>query len=166
MIGKGRSSDEYNEVVEPDFASACALLLKAEAVRRVGFLDPVYFAYYEDSDWCFRARKNGYRIKVIPESVVWHKKSAAAGTRGTDKLSPLQAYLWARNALIFRKKNIRGRRSLTFLLGQFTFRLMFNLVHCQSGKAVVEYLRGLFHGMGTGKGLPRELEGIRSNENP
>ncbi|HEX5091315.1 MAG TPA: glycosyltransferase family 2 protein, partial [Burkholderiales bacterium] len=36
------------------FITGCCLLLRAEALRRIGLLDEAFFAYYEDVDWCLR----------------------------------------------------------------------------------------------------------------
>ena len=147
MIGKGRESGKYKDVVEPDFVPGCALLTSTEVVRRIGSLDVTYFAYYEDVDWCMRAKRAGYEVKVIPESIVWHKKSATAGVRGSNGITRLQAHLWARNGLIFGKKNLTGWRRLSFILGQLTFRFAFNLFHCDGREAAVAYGRGIIEGV-------------------
>jgi len=144
MIGKGKNSENYNEVIEPDFVSGCAMLIRNEVIEKIELLDPVYFAYYEDADYCFRVGKLGYKIKVIPESIIWHKKSASAGIRGSKrKISEIQAYLWARNGIIFGRKNLAGVKKILFLGSQFTFKLFFNLVNCQNVKAIKQYLKGL-----------------------
>lgn len=148
MIGKGKNSENYNEVIEPDFVSGCAMLIRNEVIEKIEFLDPVYFAYYEDADYCFRVGKLGYKIKVIPESIIWHKKSASAGIRGSKrKISEIQAYLWARNGIIFGRKNLTGVKKILFLGSQFTFKLFFNLVNCQNVKAIKQYLKGLYYGI-------------------
>lgn len=148
MIGKGKNSENYNEVIKPDFVSGCAMLIRNEVIEKIGLLDPVYFAYYEDADYCFRVGKLGYKIKVIPESIIWHKKSASAGIRGSKrKISEIQAYLWARNGIIFGRKNLAGVKKILFLGSQFTFKLFFNLVNCQNVKAIKQYLKGLYDGV-------------------
>lgn len=49
------------------------VLLKADAVRRVGGLfDERFFLYFEDSDLFWRLRKAGYRLMVEPRAVVVH----------------------------------------------------------------------------------------------
>lgn len=150
MIGKGGNSENYNEVIEPDFVSGCAMLIRNEVIEKIGLLDPVYFAYYEDADYCFRVGKLGYKIKVIPESIIWHKKSASAGLQGSDRLTPIQAYYFSRNALIFAKKNLRGFKKALFISAQFTLRLLYNLVQSQNNQARLNYLKGLYTGLRVG----------------
>ncbi|MFA5802763.1 MAG: glycosyltransferase family 2 protein [Thermoleophilia bacterium] len=43
--------------------------------REVGPLYEGYFLYFEDSDWCLRARSQGYRFLVEPDAVVLHMHS-------------------------------------------------------------------------------------------
>jgi GT2 family glycosyltransferase len=50
---------------------AC-LLLRRSAVESVGLLDERYFVFYEETDWCLRARKDGWRIALVPAARVLH----------------------------------------------------------------------------------------------
>jgi hypothetical protein len=146
---KGKDFEDYTEknLYEVDYITGCALLVKKEVINEIGLLDPVYFAYYEEADWCFRAKRAGFRIEMVPNSMIEHKKSASAGDRGSNKISPTQAYLWARNGIIFGKKNLEGVSRFTFLLGQFTLRLAFNLINCRDAQAAKQYFKGLRDGI-------------------
>ena len=145
-IGKTKQKDQYNKKIEPDFASGCAMLIRREVLSKIGLLDPIYFAYYEDADFSFRARKVGYTIKVIPESIIWHKKSASAGVKGSIReINKLQAYLWARNGIIFGRRNISGWRKISFLFGQLTFKFFFVLLNLSKKKYISCYIKGLIH---------------------
>lgn len=85
---------------EPFFGSGTALAFKRETFERVGRLAEPYFAYYEDSDWCWRARLAGMRIVYDPSSTVEHRHSATMGS-GT----PQAAYLANRNRLLTMVRN-------------------------------------------------------------
>jgi len=145
MLGKGKNSNQYNTIIESDFVTGCAMLIKRKVVEDIGLLDPIYFAYYEDVDYSYRVRKAGYKIKVIPNSVIWHKKSASAGIKGSNKISPTQAYFWARNGIIF-GKHLTGFNKYKFLIGQLTFRLVYVIINLKSKKDMVVYLRGIYDG--------------------
>ena len=148
MLGKGKNSKQYNTIIEPDFISGCAMLIKREVIEELGLLDPVYFAYYEDADYSYMARKAGYKIKVIPNSVIWHKKSASAGIRGGKrKISDLQAYLWARNGIVFGMENLTGYKKYSFLFGQISFRFVYHLMSEFRIKFISCYIKGLYHGI-------------------
>lgn len=74
-------------------------------------LDPRFFIYYEESDWCLRAHQVGWRVVYVPQARLWHKVSAAMGTA-----SPATDYYMARNVLLFIAKHHRGVRKLRYLL--------------------------------------------------
>ena len=64
---------------ETGYASGCCFLARRETFQQIGLLDEAYFMYTEDADWCFRARRAGYRIFFEPRARVWHKVSVSAG---------------------------------------------------------------------------------------
>lgn len=78
-----------------------ALVTRADTLARVGPLASSYFAYYEDVDWCWRARLAGLRAVYEPSGVVDHVGSVTTG-------GPLDATvkaLAARNRLLTLARN-------------------------------------------------------------
>jgi hypothetical protein len=61
-----------------DYFSMCAILIKKEVFQKIGLLDERFFIYYEDFDFCLRAKENNYKLKLVPVAVVWHKVSMGA----------------------------------------------------------------------------------------
>lgn len=53
-------------------ASAGAAFFRREVLDRIGLLDPGYFMYLEDVDWCLRAALQGIRCLYVPEAKVYH----------------------------------------------------------------------------------------------
>lgn len=96
-----KDSGQYERVREVDRVTGCAMLVRRDFVERVGFLDNRFFAYSEEMDWCLRARRAGYRLAVVKESVIWHKGHRASGRIGR----PFIAYLQARNHLLMLRKH-------------------------------------------------------------
>lgn len=86
---------QADEPTEIDYAIGCAMLVKAEVVRRVGPMDPRYYMYYEECDWCRRMRQAGYRILYVPESHAWHKVGMNGHIRNNAP------YYFARNRLLY-----------------------------------------------------------------
>ena len=52
-----------------DFAPFCAILIRREVIAGVGLLDEAFFLYYEDMDYCRRARAVGWRIRLRPDAL-------------------------------------------------------------------------------------------------
>jgi GT2 family glycosyltransferase len=83
-----RDTGRYDSVRDVDYVTGCALLARREVFEKIGYLDPVYPAYYEDADLCMRARRAGFRVVYAPAGKVWHKISASTGGElGRAKIS-------------------------------------------------------------------------------
>ncbi|OGZ58010.1 MAG: hypothetical protein A3B96_04100 [Candidatus Spechtbacteria bacterium RIFCSPHIGHO2_02_FULL_43_15b] len=82
------------------YVTGAAFLIKREAIEKIGLMREEYFLYYEDVDWCVRARNAGFKCVVVPESKVWHKVSAT-----NKEGSPSYIYYHTRNSLILAKFN-------------------------------------------------------------
>ena len=65
-------------------ACGAAMMIRAETFHRVGAFPAHYFAYYEDTDWCWRAQLAGLRIRYEPLAVVRHLRGATSGGPGRD----------------------------------------------------------------------------------
>lgn len=81
-----------------DFVSGCAMLIKMSLLDQMGFLDPRFFAYYEETEWCVRVARAGFKIVYVPQAKIWHKISPVA-----REASPQVHYYMTRNRLLFLK---------------------------------------------------------------
>jgi GT2 family glycosyltransferase len=59
------------------FVSGCAMMIKAEVLRKIGFFDEEYFMFVEDLDFCWRAQLAGYKIIVNEEAKIYHASGAS-----------------------------------------------------------------------------------------
>lgn len=76
-----------------EVANLSCLLAPIAAFGEVGLLDDKFFVYYDDTDFCRRARTRGYRIVLEPASQVLHLKGATLG----GQLSAFGCYYLTRN---------------------------------------------------------------------
>ena len=111
--GGGRPDDgKFDEIVETDYITGCALLIKAGVIDKIGLMIPDYFLLFEESDWCLRAKKAGYKIFYIPKARVYHKCSTAFsfGKSRAHKAAraPSWIYYYVRNNLLFIKRHLKG----------------------------------------------------------
>ncbi len=147
MIGQGRPSKAFAKIIEPDYASGCAFLVNREVIKKVGMLDPAYFAYYEDTDLSYRVRAAGFPIKVIPKSIIWHKVSQSFKHKKINKIGETQSHLLAKNGLLFGVNNLKGLSKLIYLLNQYTTKLVLYIIFkTDSVKASLAYIRGIKEG--------------------
>lgn len=73
--------NEYIYYKQPDYVSGAAMLVKDYVFKKIGYLDEDYFLYYEDTDFCVRAKRSGFNISVEPKSIIKHKLSATLGRK-------------------------------------------------------------------------------------
>ncbi len=86
-------------------ASGSSAFYRAEAVRRVGGLDPLFGSYYEDIDLAFRLRWAGYRCLFAPRCRILHEVSASY-----DHGSPSLQRRMSRNAELVFWSNLPARK--------------------------------------------------------
>lgn len=89
---------QYDDICEVDYLTACAVLIDTGLLMRIGLFDDAYFpSYFEDTDFCQRARRAGCRLVYEPAATVWHRVSSFSGGGTT----PLKVTLRFRNQWIF-----------------------------------------------------------------
>ena len=94
--------------VGTQYLSGEAMFIRSEVIKSVKMFDERYFCYNEDADWSLRARRAGWTLEVIPESVFEHMVSVtSAGQVG--------AYYRARNIPLFLRL-ATGRTRLAALI--------------------------------------------------
>jgi len=67
---------QYSRHFEPsddiDYLAGCALLIRKPVFDEIGLLDERFFFYSEDVDFCLRAKRAGFNLRLIPGATVWH----------------------------------------------------------------------------------------------
>ena len=103
-IGYGEEDHgEYDTPHPTPYAHGAAMLIKREALEKVGLMPECYFLYYEELDWSMMFTRAGYEIWYDPGCTIYHKES-----RSTGQNSPIRTYYITRNRLFLVKRNWRG----------------------------------------------------------
>ena len=95
-----KDEGQYDNQRSIAWASGCALLIRADLFHHALGFDATYFAHYEEIDLCWRIRRMGYNIDVLPRSVVYHLGGGTLQYSSTNKV-----YLNFRNSLFTLYKN-------------------------------------------------------------
>jgi hypothetical protein len=99
---------------ELDYVSGCAIAVRRRVFEQVGLLEPNFFLFWEEADFCMRARRAGFPLKVVEKAKVWHKGSASfIGGK------PHIAYFWWRGRFLWIERNLPRRdrwRATTLVL--------------------------------------------------
>lgn len=140
-----RDSDAFNRVIEEDYQTGCAFLLRREIIDKVGTFDERYFAYWEDADLCLRVRKKGYKVVCVQRAKIWHKVSATTG----GGLTPQKAYLKARSGVKFYKRFVpKSLYYTTVPVCALTYVIVSSLIQLCKGREELfrAYVRGFLDG--------------------
>ena len=121
--------------------SACfgAVLLSAEAVATIGYLDEGYRSFYEDIDWSFRAWLGGWKIVACPEAIVYHH---FGGSYREEK----KFYFVVKNRLRLVLKIFSGKTRLRFLYNYIIedFRCLASSIRKKRWKLFFIYIKSYF----------------------
>lgn len=85
---------------EIDWISGCAFMIRTSLLNHIGLFNEKYFAYYEDVDLSFRICDAGYKLMLIPSSLIYHIGGGSSNTpekRKEGYLSPDVHYYNTRN---------------------------------------------------------------------
>lgn len=109
---------EYNQIREIDWITGAAILIRREAIREVGFFDENFFMYFEEIDWCKRAKEKGWKIYFTPDASIIHHLEKSSEKEGE------RTFLERYKSLIyyFRKHHQKKIVAVKMLLG-FIFSL-------------------------------------------
>lgn len=113
-MNKWRALGTHNGYNKPDaavyntgkfitYAPTCFMLIESTVFNKVGLMDAKYFAYYDDTDFVFRANVAGYKMYYEPSITVLHKVSSSTGGD-----SSFYVYYSNRNKIYFTRKNLKG----------------------------------------------------------
>ncbi len=104
FFGRERMTWWYRDnVKEVDVVTGCFMLVRREAIEQVGVMDEQFFMYGEETDWCYRFKKAGWKILFTPVAEVVHLHGASSKQRKPEMTLQLRGSI-----LLFLKKH-KGR---------------------------------------------------------
>lgn len=87
---------QYDKDEEVDTANGACLLINRKVIESIGFLRDKYFMYWEDADFCVRAKRARWKVLYTPKTYLWHKVSSSSAIG-----SNLNDYFLTRNRIDF-----------------------------------------------------------------
>lgn len=102
---------QYNDITDIFWASGACFFIRREVFHQLNGFDEDYFAHQEEIDLCWRIINQGYAIKYVGTSTVYH-----VGGATLDKANPRKTYFNFRNSLFSILKNVPKRYLLVVIL--------------------------------------------------
>lgn len=140
--GDGKAdAPEYNVARYITYAPTCFMLVESSVFETVGLMDAKYFAYYDDTDFVYRALQAGYKMYYEPALTVLHKVSSSTGSNPS-----FYVYYSNRNKIYFIRKNLKGLVKLVAFGTTFFTRAWYYLKFDKERKSkLVQALRDGFN---------------------
>ena len=85
LTGQTKNVLEFEHLGGVDYITGASMLVSRKVFERIGLLDEGYFMYWEDVEFCVRAKKAGFGIAVATDSLVLHKEGASIGSKSLRK---------------------------------------------------------------------------------
>ena len=136
---------QYDRIEDMDYFPGCGFMARREVFERLNFLDEAFYGYgHEDTDFCMRAVRLGYRVVYVPQAIMWHRGSTTIGG-----YSPRKKYLEAVNSAYFVRKYGTPKDCM-----KYAFFAGFGLIYALAvqsfrgnHRAVFAKARGIWHGL-------------------
>lgn len=102
---------------EVDVLAGCFMLIRREAIEQIGTMDEQYFMYFEETDWCYRFKKAGWKVMFTPCAEIIH-----LGGASSKQIRMPMVKQWRKSMLLYYKKH---KSVLEYLLAQVLITLFF-----------------------------------------
>ena len=140
--GKDRPASEFTKAEQIFSSCGGAVLYRKEIFEQIGLFDEAHFAYLEDVDIGYRAKICGYENWYEPKAVVYHKGSAATGSRH----NAFKVAHASRNNIYMIYKNM-ARWQILINLPFLAAGCLIKFIYFLPKKLGFVYLKGLWQGV-------------------
>jgi GT2 family glycosyltransferase len=117
---------DFAAPVEVESIIGAFMAVRKEAMDEVGMLDESYFFFFEETDWCLRMKKKGWKVVHHPGSKVYHLQGQTV-----KKINIRARIEYWKSRYLFFKKNYGGTIFAALLVGlmmKLSVNLVLNLV--------------------------------------
>ena len=130
-----KNDNFYKKSKELDWVTGAFLLMRREVYEKVGDFDTDYFMYVEEVDFCYRAKKEGFKIRYLPKWSITH----LGGASGKVGLSVINEF---KGVKLFYKKHFESWKTpilrAVLKIGAFWRIFYFGLVEGKESAKIYE----------------------------
>lgn len=139
-LNQGKPIDEVEKVIACDYIGGACMLVRKEVMEKIGLIPENYFLFYEETEWCCRAKQAKFGVYCLTTAHIYHK-----GSSSINKVQGLSKYLLYRNRVVFVKRNGTFTEKAKFFI-YLGLKMVQTLVFDFSNKDEIKYyLHGVFN---------------------
>jgi GT2 family glycosyltransferase len=95
--------------IKVDYLGGACFVIRSEIVKNIGIIPEMYFLFFEETEFCLKAKRAGYKLMCLKDSRVYHKRSATI-----SKYKGLSYYFLNRNRVVFMRRNANTFQKVIF----------------------------------------------------
>ena len=132
---------QYTQPHQVDWISGCGIMVRRAVIEQVGVIDERYFYYWEETEWCLRAGRGGWKIWHIPAAKMWHK-----GAQRNVIAPPSATYYATRNRLLTLAKHKATLSAWVVVFGQL-LQILTSWTVKPKWRSMQDHRDAMWHGM-------------------
>lgn len=121
------TAPKSSQPCQTDWLPGAAMMIRREVFESVGLMDEEYFLYYEETDFCLRAKRAGWPCWYVPESRVVHFPGSSTGVTNTKITPKRRPQYWFESRQRYFRKNHGSLYAMladaAWILGYSTWRV-------------------------------------------
>lgn len=133
---------DHSTVQEVDWVSGACLLMRKEALDEIGLLDERFFMYAEDVDWCYRAKRRGWKVYFIPQAEVVHYIGQSSRRAGRKAIVERHRSMYRFYQKHYRRNLLLDGLTAAGIAMRAGFLLAMSLIAKRNAKCAKELTRG------------------------
>lgn len=102
---------QLNSITETASVHGAAMMIRAAKIQQLGYLPEMYFLYYEEWEYSFRAKKKNLKVLYNGKAVIYHE-----GSGSVQNFSVTKTYFLNRNRILFIRRNAKSFQKIFFYL--------------------------------------------------
>lgn len=135
LYNSNNVSSIKNKEINCDYVGGACLAFSKSLIDSIGLIPENYFLFFEETEWCIKAKKNGFKIICLGNSLIIHKGSATI-----NHFTGLSEYYTYRNLVLFIKRNGSLKNKMIFYPYIFSFAIK-SLLTKKNGGRYFRYIK-------------------------
>lgn len=140
----GKDKGQFENIEEVGVAPA-AILVKKEVINKIKKFDDRYFATYEDTDFCFRAKQEGFLTIYAPAAIAYHDISPDPNWTASRLLN--RAFWVGKNRILFMSKFAKNFPLFLIISLVYLLYFIYLSIWQRNFKGLFDYVRGYMVGL-------------------
>ena len=120
---KQEDDGSYSQTRPTALNNGACMMVRKNVFEQIGLLSELYFMYYEEHDFCERAKQKGWQCYYIGSAYIHHRQSMSMG-----KYNPIKTYYMFRNRLLYMRRMYSSKSFYLFLCYYLTVSIPKNVI--------------------------------------